>query len=98
MRRLLVMFGMLLLAAASARAQGERILSFASRIEIRADASLVVTETIRVRAEGQSIKRGIYRDFPQLYRGRWGLNQRTGFTVLSVQRNGQAEQIGRAHV
>ena len=81
----------LLLAAAPAWAQGERILSFASRIEIRADASLVVTETIRVRAEGQVIKRGIYRDFPQLYHGRWGLNQRTGFTVLSVQRNGRSE-------
>ena len=81
----------LLLAAAPAWAQGERILSFASRIEIRADASLVVTETIRVRAEGQVIKRGIYRDFPQLYHGRWGLNQRTGFTVLSVQRNGRPE-------
>ena len=91
MRRVLVMFGGLLLAAVSVGAQGERILSFASRIEIRTDASLVVTETIRVRAEGQSIKRGIYRDFPQLYRGQWGLNQRTGFTVLSVQRNGQPE-------
>ena len=81
----------LLLAAAPAWAQGERILSFASRIEIRADASLVVTETIRVRAEGQVIKRGIYRDFPQLYHGRWGLNQRTEFTVVSVQRNGRSE-------
>ena len=81
----------LLLAAAPAWAQGERILSFASRIEIQADASLVVTETIRVRAEGQVIKRGIYRDFPQLYHGRWGLNQRTEFTVVSVQRNGRSE-------
>jgi len=39
-------------------------LSFDSRVEVRPDASLVVTETIRVRAEGREIKRGIYRDFP----------------------------------
>ena len=91
MRWLAVLFVALRLASVSVRAQGERILSFDSRIEVRADSSLVVTETIRVRAEGQAIKRGIYRDFPQLYRGRWGLNQRTGFTVISVQRNGHPE-------
>jgi hypothetical protein len=72
-------------------AQGERILSFNSHIIIQPDASLLVTETIRVRAEGQEIKRGIYRDFPQLYRGRWGLTQRTGFDVTGAQRDGQPE-------
>ena len=81
----------LMLGSVSVRAQGERILSFDSRIAIHTNASLQVTETIRVRAEGQDIKRGIYRDFPQLYRGRWGLRQRTGFTVLSVRRDGQPE-------
>ena len=91
MRRLAVVLLGLLLASSSVWSQGERILSFASRIEIRADASLEVTETIQVRAEGQVIKRGIYRDFPQLYHGRWGLNQRTEFTVVSVQRSGRPE-------
>ncbi len=77
--------------AATVDAQSERILNFDSRIEIRADASLVVTETIRVRAAGDAIKRGIYRDFPQLYRGRWGLRQRTGFHVLQARRDGRPE-------
>ena len=72
-------------------AQGERILSFDSRIAIQPDASLMVSETIRVRAEGREIKRGIYRDFPQLYRGRWGLVQRTGFDVTRAVRDGQPE-------
>ena len=91
MRRLTAVLIALLLVSATVWGQGERILSFDSRIDIRPDSSMVVTETIRVRAEGQAIKRGIYRDFPQLYRGRWGLNQRTGFTVISVQRNGHSE-------
>jgi uncharacterized membrane protein YgcG len=88
-----VSFATLLLAAAAAGAQHERILHFDSRIEIRADASLVVTETIRVRAAGAAIKRGIYRDFPQLYRGRWGLRQRTAFDVLQARRDGEPESF-----
>lgn len=91
--RLAVTIVSMMMASLPAWAQGERILSFDSRIEIRADASLVVTETIRVRAERQDIKRGIYRDFPQLYRGRWELNQRTGFDVLSVRRDGKPESF-----
>ena len=82
-----------LLAPLALQAQGERILSFDSRIEIKADASLRVTEIIRVRAEGQEIKHGIYRDFPQLYRGRWGLTQRVGFDVIGVQRDAKPEDF-----
>jgi uncharacterized membrane protein YgcG len=90
-------FGRLLLAAAlflplSARAQGERVLRYDSRIEVQTNASLVVTETLRVRATGDQIKHGIYRDFPQLYRSGWGLRQRTGFDVLSVRRDGRPEE------
>jgi hypothetical protein len=83
--------GILMGGRSSAFAQGERILSFNSHIVIQPDASMVVTETLRVRAQGQEIKRGIYRDFPQLYRGRWGLNQRTGFDVTLARRDGQPE-------
>ena len=50
-----------------------------------------VTETIRVRAQGAQIRHGIYRDFPQLYQGRWGLRTQTGFNVQSVRRDGQPE-------
>ena len=48
----------------------ERILDFHSDILIRNTGSMMVTETIRVRAEGKQIRRGIYRDFPTSYKGR----------------------------
>ncbi len=87
MMRILLLF---LFIAPLVRAE-EIIHSFHSRIEVATNAQLTVTETIRVRAEGQSIKRGIYRDFPQLYRGKWGLRQKTGFEVVSVLRDGKPE-------
>ncbi len=71
---------------------GERILSFASRIRVNPDASLNVTETIRVRSTGDQIKHGIYRDFPTVYR-RWLVGPRTvvGFEVQKVLRDGMPE-------
>ncbi|MBI5585353.1 MAG: DUF2207 domain-containing protein [Deltaproteobacteria bacterium] len=81
---------LLLLTAVPARAE-ERILSFHSDITINPDASLTVTETIKVRAENNQIKRGIYRDFPTRYRGKYGLTRRTGFQVRQVLREGKPE-------
>ena len=52
-----------LFAFASLHAQ-ERILSYDSEVDVRDDGSLDVVERIRVRAEGNHIRRGIYRDFP----------------------------------
>jgi uncharacterized membrane protein YgcG len=75
-----------LTSAASARGQ-ERILSYDSRVEIRADASIEVTERIKVHAEGQQIRRGIYRDFPTRYTDRFGNRVRVDLDVLSVERN-----------
>ncbi|MDX1380365.1 MAG: hypothetical protein R3233_04550, partial [Xanthomonadales bacterium] len=46
------------LVAAVARAD-ERILDYRSDIRLAPDGALAVTETIRVRAEGQNIRRGI---------------------------------------
>jgi uncharacterized membrane protein YgcG len=69
----------------------ERILDFHSDVVVGTDAVLTVTETIRVQADGSSIKHGIYRDFPQLYRGPWGLRTRVGFQVIGVKRDGQSE-------
>ena len=68
--RLFIMFTCLL-AAVGAHAD-ERILDFHSDIAVAADAGMRVTETIRVRAEGQQIRHGIYRDFPTDYRDRYG--------------------------
>lgn len=74
----------------SARAD-ERVLSFDSDIQVNRDGSLVVTETITVNAEGQQIRRGIYRDFPTDYTLPGGGRMRVGFDVLEVGRDGGAE-------
>jgi len=85
---LLAALAFLLPAAASAE---ERILFYGSDIEIRPDATMQVTETIRVRAEGNEIRRGIYRDFPTRYPTPYGREVKVGFTVLEVLRNRQPE-------
>ena len=79
-----------LLYPASARAE-ERILRFMSDVTVERDGTLAVTETIRVRSEGERVKRGIYRDFPTRYTDPQGLKYRVGFEVKSVERDGRAE-------
>ncbi len=69
----------------------ERILSFHSDITINDDSSLAVTETIRVRSEGQNIRRGIFRDFPTTYTDDRGRRVRVGFDVVQVLRDGSPE-------
>ncbi len=69
----------------------EEILSWNSRIVVQPDASLTVTETIRVRAEGREIRRGIYRDFPLYFRHHDGTKGKVGFKVLEVLRDGRPE-------
>lgn len=69
----------------------EEILDFASHITVQENGDLIVEETIQVRAEGDQIKRGIYRDFPTLYRGWMGLRVEVPFEVQSVKRNGSEE-------
>ena len=49
----------LIAAGAMPAWSAERILGYQSEIEVRADASMEVTETIRVQAEGEAIRRGI---------------------------------------
>ncbi len=69
----------------------EEIRAFDSRVEVQTDGDLIVTETIRVQAEGERIRRGIFRDFPTIRRLPTGLVQRHGFEVLSVTRDGRLE-------
>ena len=69
----------------------ERIVAFHSDIRIAADGSMTVTETIRVRAEGNSIRRGIYREFPTSYRDRLGNRYNVSFRVTGLTRNGRSE-------
>jgi len=69
----------------------ERILEYRSDIHVHENGQLTVTESIRVQAEGQNIRRGIYRDFPTRYRDRLGNYIKVDFIPLSVQRNGNPE-------
>lgn len=69
----------------------ELIQSFQSHVRVETDGTLDVRETIAVSAEGEQIRRGIYRDFPTA-RGRfWWGKYRTTFDVQSVTRNGKPE-------
>lgn len=90
MSRLFAVCLLVFLAAAPVAAQ-ERILDYASELRIRPDGSLDVTETIRVRAEGQRIRRGIYRDFPTRYKDRLGNRVVVDFELLGVERDGRPE-------
>ncbi|UCF88060.1 MAG: DUF2207 domain-containing protein [bacterium] len=69
----------------------EEILDWHSDILVNRDGSMVVSETIRVRAEGDQIRRGIYRDFPTIYKDRFGNKVVIDFGILSVKRDGQPE-------
>ncbi len=89
MRRLLVACAALALSS-GAQAQ-EKIRSYNSQVDIRADGSLDVTELITVHAEGNQIRRGIYRDFPTRYADRFGNRVRVDLQVLDVQRNNVME-------
>jgi uncharacterized membrane protein YgcG len=69
----------------------ERILAYDVELVVEADGGLLVTENIRVRAEGQQIRRGIYRDFPIRYKDRSGNNYAVEFQMLGVERDGRGE-------
>ena len=69
----------------------EEILNFRSDVEVMANGDFQVTEAIRVRAEGVTIRRGIYRDFPTRFVDRTGQIATTGFTLVSATRDGQPE-------
>jgi uncharacterized membrane protein YgcG len=80
------------LAGAQAPAAGEeRIISYHSDIEVMADSSMVVTESIKVYSAGDQIRRGIYRDFPIAYKDKLGNRHLVGFDLLGVKRNGAPE-------
>jgi uncharacterized membrane protein YgcG len=69
----------------------ERIVNYDSRVEVKKDAGVIVTETIRVVALGRRIKRGIYRDLPLRYRTPDGARMKVGFKILEIKRDGKTE-------
>jgi uncharacterized membrane protein YgcG len=90
MMRVLLMAGcFLLLAGATAASGDERILDYHSDVTVDPDGWLTVTETIRVRVEGDKIKHGIYRDFPVRYTGRAYTRVVVPFEVIDVTLDGQ---------
>jgi uncharacterized membrane protein YgcG len=92
MRRLLLPALLALTALASpSLGQTERILRFDSDITVHEDGSMAVRETVKVQAQGIEIKRGIYRDFPTLYRTSWFTRRTVPFEVTEVLRDGRPE-------
>jgi len=70
----------------------ERILSFDETVTVNADGSMYIREVVRVRAEGNKIRRGIYRDFPTIYGGKDGRQYVVGFSFQGASLDGQPEQ------
>jgi len=83
-----LLLGLLLAVPTQAR---EEIRAYASDITMAVDGTVTVIETLTVNAEGNEIRRGIYRDIPVVMAGRDGGKVRPDFDVLDVQRNGQPE-------
>ncbi|MBH0237522.1 DUF2207 domain-containing protein [Methylobrevis albus] len=88
--------GLLLLLVAgllTARpAAAEEVLTrFVQTVEVGSDDRLLVTEDITATVEGNTIRRGIYRDFPLRFEDAGGSIRRVGFDVLSVERDGAPE-------
>lgn len=85
--------GLLLLVLPLFAAADERILSFHSDIVVMQDGWIEVTETIRVRAEGNRIRRGIYRNFPTEYFDKFGNRYEVDLQPLAVLRNERSESF-----
>lgn len=69
----------------------EFIRAFDTDVELRRDGSVLVTENITVAAEGNKIRRGIFRDVPTVLVNDNGLRIRSGLEVLDIQRDGVSE-------
>lgn len=88
MRLILALF---LLAFAFPVMAREEIRSYDSHIVLATDGSVTVTETITINAEGDEIRRGIYRDIPVVMAGSDGGKVRPDFEVTGVTRDGDQE-------
>ncbi|MCA1297852.1 DUF2207 domain-containing protein [Stappia indica] len=84
----LLVTGVLLLLSTLLAQADERILSFSSTVDVAADGTFTVTEVIKARAEGNQIRRGIFRDLPLAFEGGDGRRHKAGFELVSVERDG----------
>jgi len=85
----LIVVCLLLVSVASPAA--EKIHSFHSDIILHVDGEVHVVETIQIQVEHNNIRRGIFRDFPTIYKTPWLTKSTVGFEVEKVMRNGQPE-------
>ncbi len=72
------------------QAELERIRSFDSVIVINKDASIKVQETVSVVSAGDKIIHGVHRDFPTVYKDKWGTTFKVKFAVEEVLQEGKA--------
>ena len=70
----------------------EVIQSFDSDVRLAKDGELTVTETVRVQAEGNDIRHGIYRDFPVTFKDANGVIREVDFSLIGVERDGKPER------
>lgn len=82
---------MLPMALVSATSAEEVISSYASDVRLATDGTVRVIETITVRAEGQSIRRGIFRDIPTVLINEDGSKLYSNLTINGVKRGGKVE-------
>jgi uncharacterized membrane protein YgcG len=82
---------LLLLTFATSGLAEERIHNYHIDIVVNEKGGMTVTETITVNAEGNKIKRGIYRDIPTQYKDRFGNKYKVGFSIEQVLRDGTRE-------
>ena len=69
----------------------ETILSYDVDVIVQSDSRILVTEIIKVRSEGDQIKRGIFRTIPTVRPDRSGKNEPAPVEILSVKRGGRNE-------
>ncbi|MFP3542605.1 DUF2207 domain-containing protein [Rhizobium sp. SIMBA_035] len=82
----------LLMALTVRTALGAEIISsFNSDIRLEKSGAMTVAETITVNAEGNRIRRGIFRDFPLTFTDENGRLRSVDFDVVSVTRDGNDE-------
>ncbi|AOG08232.1 DUF2207 domain-containing protein [Agrobacterium sp. RAC06] len=88
--RLCSAFLLFLWMACGAQAE-EVIRDYHADIVVLPDATIEMTETITVNAEGNEIRRGIFRDFPLYAQDARGFRQKVDFELISVERDGRPE-------
>jgi hypothetical protein len=94
----LVIVAILAVLATAAPTLAEEVIErYVQTVRLTADDQLDVTEEITVRAEGDQIRRGIYRDFPTLFLDADDTRRQVPFLVLDVRRNGAEEPYTVRH-